>query len=42
MNWLIENPKIRKEFELKAKKLYQAEFSFDKLACRYIEFYEEL
>lgn len=42
INWLIENPEIRKELELNAKKWYCQEFSFDKLTQRYIEFYEGL
>ena len=42
MNWLIENPVVRRKLEAKAKERYQTEFSFDKLARRYIDFYEEL
>lgn len=42
MIYLIENPTIRENMELQAKKRYQDEFSFEKLKQNYIGFYEEL
>lgn len=42
MNLLIENPMLRIKFEAKAKEHYQEEFSFDKLAWRYIKFYNSI
>lgn len=42
MNYLIENPQIREEFESKAKERYRDEFSFEKLKQNYLEYYEGL
>ena len=42
MNELIENPEMRKSMGIQAIKRYQAEFSFEKLSERYIDFYEGL
>lgn len=42
INYLIDNPVIRKKLELQAKKRYQDEFSFEKLEHNYLEFYEGL
>ena len=42
MNKLIENPEIRINMGIQALKRYQDEFSFKKMAKRYIDFYEEL
>lgn len=39
---LIEKPMVRKELEIQARKRYHNEFSFARLARRYIEFYEGL
>lgn len=39
---LIEHPEIRKQMEKAALQRYKEEFSFDKLAKSYIEYYEKL
>lgn len=42
MNELIENPEMRESMGIQAMRLYQEEFSFEKLSERYVAFYEEL
>lgn len=42
MNELIEHPKIQSRMSIQALKQYKNEFSFDKFARRYVEFYEGL
>ena len=42
INYLIENPEIRMELEKQARQKYLDEFSFDKLAQSYVEFYQNL
>ena len=42
MNILIEDENLRKELEVNAKKCYMEEFSFDKLAKEYRDYYGRL
>lgn len=42
MNMLIEDENLRKELEVNAKKCYMEEFSFDKLAKEYRDYYGRL
>ena len=42
MNMLIEDENLRKELEVNAKKRYVEEFSFDKLAKEYRDYYGRL
>lgn len=42
MNYLMEHPQVQKEFENEAKKIYEADFSFERLAQSYIQYYENL
>lgn len=42
VNLLIENPKLRFEYETQSSERYQREFSFDKFTKEYINYYERL
>lgn len=42
IKYLIENPEIKAKFEKNAKERYDREFSYKKLADRYINYYEKM
>lgn len=42
INWLIDHPEDKKRMEMDAKRRYEQEFSFEKLAERYIYYYKNL
>lgn len=42
INFLLENPEVRKKLEEQAAKRYRENFSFEKFSQKYVDFYKEL